>query len=111
MTKKKSESKKVARKAEAGRLVLRLPSSISEGLEVGPRGQRDFSPLREVLDQWARKAKPLKVAVDDPTKQVCFVVDVETEAALRNEAARLTKETGSTWTVSMVVARLWEEAD
>lgn len=113
MAKSENKKKPVRRRAsdeDAGtaRLVLRLPSSISEGLELGPRNQRDFSPLREVLDRWARRAKPLKVA-SDPPKQVCFHVNAETEVALREEAERLTEETGQAWTVSMVVARLWEE--
>jgi hypothetical protein len=39
---------------------------------------------------------------------VCFHVDAATEVALREEAERLTEATGQAWTVSMVVARLWD---
>lgn len=98
---------------ETERLVLRLPASIKESLEVGDRaprrGQLDWSPVREVLDGWAKRAKQLKVDVEDPTEQVCFHVSAGTAEALRREADRLTEATGSRWTVSKVVAALWAE--
>jgi deferrochelatase/peroxidase EfeB len=109
MTKsKKKTRRKATEDAGTARLVLRLPQSIGDSLELGPRNQRDFSPLREVLDRWAKKAKPIEV-VSDPSKQVCFHVNASTEDALWKEAERLTEETGQVWTVSMVVARLWAE--
>lgn len=99
--------------AETERLVLRLPASIKESLEVGDRapkrGQLDWSPVREVLDGWAKRAKQLKPDQEDPTEQVCFHVSHGTAEALRREADRLTEATGSKWTVSKVVAALWAE--
>lgn len=115
-TRKKAapRKKKAADGGETTRLVLRLPASIKESLEVGERapgrGQLDWSPVREVLDDWAERGGAALEPEVDPTEQVCFHVAAGTAEALREEAERLTEETGAKWTVSMVVAALWAEA-
>lgn len=103
--KKKTEKKKPGprEKKATTRMVLRLPESIADA------NAGDWSGLREVLDRWAKKGTGLEVEYDPP-RQVCFSVGTETAEAIREEAERLTEETGQQWTASMVVARVWAEA-
>jgi hypothetical protein len=112
MKKETKREKKASLASETSRLVLRLPSSIRDSLELSTRvtgrTQLDWAPVREVLDEWAESGDPLEPEVD-LTTQVCFHVRLGTGEALREEAARLSEETGRQWTVSQVVATLWNE--
>lgn len=69
----------------------------------------DWTPFREVLDKWAKKAKPLKLP-DGPeeTRNCCMRQDPDTVKALEKEAKRLTKVSGRKWTAGKVAREIYD---
>jgi len=81
----------------------RLPGSVVDEMEG------DFSPLREKLDKWAKKAKALDPPPRDEKINRCLMVDAAVLAKLEKEAKRLTKKHGRRFTAATVAALVWDQ--
>jgi hypothetical protein len=78
-------------------------------LRVAAEMQGDWTPMREMLDNWAESGDELELP-DGPeeTTSVCMRLDHETLKALEKEAKRLHKIDGKKWTAGKVARLLWE---
>lgn len=81
----------------------RLPENMVD--ELGPTG------IREMLERWRKSRRKLRPKNDEAAlKNRCYNVPKSTVAALEREAARLTEQTGSEWSIARVVREIWRTA-
>lgn len=78
-------------------------------LRVAAEMDGDWTPMRELLDEWAESGDEIEVPEGpEETTTVCLRVEHDTLAALEKEAKRLTRATGRRWSAGKVARLLWE---
>jgi hypothetical protein len=81
----------------------RLPLTVSDSMNG------DWTPMRKMLDWWAKKGVELKdPEPPEETLSCCMRMDHDTLAAVEAEAERLTKVTGRKWSAGRVARILWD---
>jgi hypothetical protein len=89
-------------KGASASVTWRLP------LRVAAEMNGDWSPMRDVLDEWAEDYYELEPEESEETTSVCLRISHDTLKALDREAKRLSKVTGKKWTAGKVARALWD---